>query len=566
VLDARRGAAEPDPVSRILVVGGYGGFGARLTRRLLAAGHEVVVTGRSAKKGAAFCAGLAGCEAVVADRTNGIGMAMARVRPDLVIDAAGPFQDSGYTVPEACIAMRIPYLDLADARGFVTGIGSLDKAAKAAGIAVIAGASSEPALSGAVARKLAEGLDSVAQVEIVISASNRAVGGESVARAILSYVGKPLRLWRGRRWSVGYGWQELLRERFAVAGQPALRRWVALVDVPAHDLLPAMLPGRPAVTFRAGTELGFQMMALWLVSWPVRWGWIDSLESAARWLIPLQRLTRRIGSDRSAMSVTVRGGRIERRWTLVASRGDGPEIPTFAAAILVGEILAGRIAPGARDAARLLTLDQFEPLFAPLAMRHETRERATMPLYARAMGSRFVALPLAVRTMHEVNGDGGAAGEGKVTRGSHPFARLIGAIMRFPPSGSYPLHVAFVERKGKERWIRDFGGHRFSSEISQAGNGVAERFGPLRFVFDLPADETGLQMKLRRWTAFGVPMPRALGPRIAAREWQEDGRFHLEVDVRLPLIGEVVRYTGWLGVESTGAVTLDSTRVEAQFR
>jgi hypothetical protein len=533
-------------VSRILVIGGYGGFGARLTRRLLAAGHEVVVAGRSAEKGAAFSAGLVGCEAVVADRTNGIGMAIARIRPDLVIDAAGPFQNCGYTVPEACVAMRISYLDLADARGFVTGIGRLDKAAKAAGIAVIAGASSEPALSCAVARKLAEGLESIAQVEIVISASNHAVGGASVARAILSYVGKPLRLWRGRCWGVGYGWQELRRVRFTVASQPVLRRRVALADVPAHDLLPAMLSGRPAVTFRAGTELGFQMLALWLASWPVRRGWIASLDRAARWLIPLQRLTRRIGSDCSAMSVTLRGGRVERNWTLVASRGDGPEIPTFAAAILAEEILAGRVAPGARDAAALLTLDQFEPLFALLAMNHETGERVAIPLYARAMGARFNALPQAVRAMHEVNGDGGAAGEGSVKRGSHPFARLIGAIMLFPPGGDYPLHVAFAERDGKERWTRDFGGHRFASELSRAGKGIAERFGPLRFVFDLPADETGLRMVLRRWTLFGLPMPRALGPRIAAREWQEGRRFRFEVEVCLPLIGPVVHYQGWL--------------------
>jgi hypothetical protein len=546
-------------VSRILVIGGYGGFGARLSRRLLAAGHEVVVAGRNARKGAAFSARLASCEAVVADRTNGIGMAMARVRPDLVIDAAGPFQGSGYTVPEACVAMRIPYLDLADARGFVAGIDGLDKAAKAAGIAVITGASSEPALSGAVARKLAEGMDAVAQVEIVISASNRAVGGASVARAILSYVGKPLRLWRGRRWGVGYGWQELRCERFEVAGQPVLRRRVALADVPAHDLFPAMLPGRPAVTFRAGTELGFQMVALWLASWPVRWGWAGSLEAAARWLIPLQRLTRRVGSDRSAMSVTLRGGRVERRWTLVASKGDGPEIPVLAAAILAEEILASRVAPGARDAASLLTLDQFEPLFAPLALRHEIGERAMIPLYARAMGSRFEALPPAVRAMHEVNGDGGAAGEGNVKRGGHPLARLIAAIMRFPPEGAYPLHVAFAAQGSEEHWTRDFGGYRFASGLAQVGDGVAERFGPLRFVFDLPSDAAGLRMELRRWTLFGLPMPRGLGPRIAAREWQENGRFRFDVDVRLPLIGKVVCYNGWLEAGRTSAANFDSS-------
>ncbi len=535
-------------MSRILVIGGYGGFGARLVRRLLAAGHAVLVAGRSGDKAAAFCAGLERAEPVVADRTNGIGMALARHRPDLVIDAAGPFQGSGTTVPEACIAMRIPYLDLADARDFVGGIGALDKAARRAGVAIVSGASSVPALSGAVARHLATGLDRVDQVDVAISASNHAAGGPSVVTAILSYVGRPVRLWRGRRWVQGFGWQELRRERFAVPGQPVLRRWIALADVPDHDMLPAMLPGRPAVTFRAGTELGFQMIALWLASWPVRWGWLRSLRGAAGWLLPLQRLTARAGSDRSAMSVTLKAPGVERRWTLVASRGDGPQIPTLAAVLLAEELLAGRIEPGARDASGLLVLAQFERIFADMAIGCETVEDMHAPLYARAMGGRFAELPRAVQAMHEVHGDGGASGEGTVTRGKG-LARLIGSIMRFPPDGSWPLQVSFTERGGKETWVRDFGGHRFASELSLEGDGVAERFGPLRFAFDLPSDASGLGMVLRRWTAFGVPMPRALEPRIVAREWEDGGRFRFEVGVRLPLIGEVVRYTGWLMAE-----------------
>ncbi|WP_216352914.1 SDR family oxidoreductase [Sphingomonas sp. LM7] len=531
-------------MSRILVIGGYGGFGARLTRRLLAAGHQVLVAGRSGDKAAAFCAGLPGAEPAVADRDSGIGMVLARERPELVIDAAGPFQASGYTVPEACIAMRISYLDLADGRAFVVGIGRLDAAAKAAGVPVVAGASSVPALSGAVVRALA-GEDAVRQVEIAISASNRAVAGRSVAAAILSYVGKPIVLWLGRRRHLATGWQELRRECFAIAGEKPLRRWVALADVPDADLLPAAIEGRPATIFRAGTELGFQMIALWLLSWPVRWGWIGTLRGAAGWLHPLQHLTGWAGSDRSAMSVTVTLAGLERRWTLIAREGDGPEIPTLAAALLAEEILAGRVAPGARDAGGLLTLAQFEPLFARLAIRHAITERKSIPLYQRAMGARFRALPEQVREMHRLHGDGGARGEGTVIRGKG-VAQLIGRIMDFPPSGTWPLHVSFAERCGRERWNRDFGGHRFSSELSQARAGVVERFGPLRFEFDLPSDSAGLRMVLRRWSAFGVPMPRLLGPRIAAREWQEDDRFRFEVDVRLPLVGPVVRYAGWL--------------------
>jgi hypothetical protein len=148
--------------------------------------------------------------------------------------------------------------------------------------------------------------------------------------------------------------------------------------------------------------------------------------------------------------------------------------------------------------------------------------------------------------MHDLCRDGGAAGEGRVVRGRSLPARALAAAMHFPKSGTWPLHVAFSERGGVERWTRDFGGHVFSSELSRAGEGVAERFGPLRFAFDLPSGPRGLEMRLHRWSVFRLPMPLALAPRIAAREWEEEARFRFAVEVSLPLIGPVIGYAGWL--------------------
>ena len=70
---------------------------------------------------------------------------------------------------------------------------------------MIAGASSVPALSGAVVRELAAGVETATAVEIAISASNRATAGGSVAAAIVGQVGQPFRLWRGRRDEVVHG-------------------------------------------------------------------------------------------------------------------------------------------------------------------------------------------------------------------------------------------------------------------------------------------------------------------------------------------------------------------------
>jgi len=523
-----------------------------LTRRLLARGHHVLVAGRSADKAEAFCAPLPMATAVVADRNDDLSPLLAAHRPDLVIDAAGPFQTGDDRLPCACIAASIPYLDLADARDFVTNIHALDAPARDAGIPIIAGASSVPALSGAVARQLAQGLSRVRRIEIAISASNRATAGSSVARAILSYVGKPLQLWRGQNWSRTWGWQELRRETFRLSDGTVLRnRWLAIADVPDHDLLPAALPGRPAVTFRAGTEFASQTLGLWLLSWPVRWIGPESMLPLAPLLAPLQRLTKRFSDTRSAMAVTMIGemdGRfVERRWTLIAADGDGPEIPTLAAAILADKILAREIEPGARDAGALLTLADFEPLFASLSIRHEQSQTLLPPpLYARVAGTDFARLPEKVRAMHDLRGDGGAEGEAEVKRGDHPLAKCVAWMMGFPPEGQHKVHVAFSEHDGVECWTRAFGEHRFKSHLSAKGGQLTERFGPLRFRFDLPCDEKGLTMPIKGWSAFGLPLPLALAPQGIAREWQEDGRFHFDVPIALPNIGMVVHYKGWL--------------------
>ena len=168
------------------------------------------------------------------------------------------------------------------------------------------------------------------------------------------------------------------------------------------------------------------------------------------------------------------------------------------------------------------------------------------PLYARVMGERFGVLPVVVRKMHALCGDGGASGEAEVTRGRNPLARLVAALMRFPSAGSHPLHVSFVEQDGVERWTRHFGDRSFSSSLREERGKLTERFGALRFEFDLPSDEQGLTMRISRWSLFGVPLPPALAPRTCAREWEEDGRFRFDVPISLPLIGLVVHYTGWL--------------------
>jgi hypothetical protein len=539
-------------VRRILVLGGYGTFGGRIARRSAAAGFEVLVAGRSRARAEAFCAGGERLEPLVLDRGGDLAVMLERHRPFAVVDASGPFQGSGYGVARAALAAGCHYLDIADGTAFVAGIGALDSEARAAGLSAIAGASSLPALSGAAAARLAEGLDRVSSVEMVLSASSRGTAGRSVTAAILSYLGRPLRLRRGGRWTRAWGWQGLRRAGFEVAGAPPLRgRLAALADVPDLVLLPGRLPGEPAVSVFAGTDAPWHNLGLWLLSWPVRWHWLRRPERMAGLLARLQRWTTGPGSLRSAFEVRLFGfagdRRIERRWTLIAERGEGPEIPSLAVPILLARLAEGAIPAGARDSGGLLALEDFEPALAALAAAHDIIERVLPPpLYAGVMGDRFEALPPALRAVHGVLRDSGAAGEARVTRGRNPAARLLASLFGFPPEGEHRLHVAFAERDGRELWTRDFAGHVFTSELAERGGRLTERFGLVRFEFDLPSDAAGLTMVIRRWWLGPLPLPLFLAPRSEAREWEDGGRFEFDVAIALPLFGPLVHYRGWL--------------------
>ena len=541
---------------RILVLGGYGSFGGRICELLSRERRfEVLVAGRSLQRATAFCASRPelGLVPTQADRSGAFFETLAALRPWLVIDAAGPFQGDGYDVARRCIEAGCNYLDIADGRAFVEGFGELDAAARRAGLTLVSGASSVPALSGAVVDALAAGLDEIGLVESAITASNRATVGRSVIEAILSYVGRPVPLRQGGHAVAARGWRGLRRQTFATDTGPALKgRLVAICDVPDLGLLSDRLPGRPLVVFRAGAEFAAQNVALWLLSWPVQWGWIGSLKPLAGFVQQVGNLTRVVGGDRSAMSVTVtglHGGEVvERRWTLIAEAGKGPYTPCLAAPLLAVRLADGALATGAAPAVGLLPLTAFEADFDRLGFRTEIREvRKEAPLYRQVMGAEFERLPPAVRRIHQVGGAALAEGRARVTRGAHPLARLVGWIMRFPPAvDDTPVTVRFFEASRRETWARRFGQSGFTSHMTRQGDLLVERFGLMRFGFRLGHEANGLTMHLRRWWIGPLAMPLALGPRSVARETEVDGVFHFEVAVALPFIGHVVGYRGWL--------------------
>src|SRR5258707_12002963 len=198
---------------RIIVIGGYGNFGARVCRGLAGSpGMEVVAAGRHPERGQGAFDGLKLQHAKLDHSSRDFPTALKRLAPDLVIHCAGPFQSQDYRVALAAMAAGAHYLDLADGRQFVARFSHhVHSAARAARRTAISGASSMPALSSAVIDSLIARLPQIDEIQIAIAPGQRAPRGEATIAAVLGCAGRPFK-WRSRgAWPGGWGWQERKR-------------------------------------------------------------------------------------------------------------------------------------------------------------------------------------------------------------------------------------------------------------------------------------------------------------------------------------------------------------------
>ncbi|MDO9367969.1 MAG: saccharopine dehydrogenase NADP-binding domain-containing protein [Sphingopyxis sp.] len=368
---------------RVLLIGATGVFGSRLAERAaMEAGIALTLAARDRGKLDALAARLGGPPVRQLDRTRITAADLAGC--DVVIDAAGPFQISAPTLIEAAIAAGVHYIDLADGRAFVAAIGTHDSAAMSAGVSVTTGASSVPALSHAVIDRLtrrgtAEQWVQVDDIRVGIFPGNRAPRGLAVVQAILSYVGHPVRVWRGGAWTDVPGWGQT--HRWTVPGVG--KRWASVCDTPDQDLLVQRYLPRRSAEFFAGLELSLLHLGLAALALPVRWGWMRSLRPAARPLLAIARPLLRFGSDVGAMDVIVTGidgeGRPARaQWTLRADGNRGPNVPVLAALALLRRFRAGCPPdPGARACVGILGLADFADDFAALDIGIETAHGGT---------------------------------------------------------------------------------------------------------------------------------------------------------------------------------------------
>ena len=554
---------------KILILGGYGTFGGRLAH-LLAEEQRLTlfIAGRSMQKAKKFCEGLpSGAEKVPLffDRNADVETQIREIHPDIVVDAMGPFQVYGedpYRVVKACIASGVDYMDLADGSDFVKGINQFDQEAKARHLYVLTGVSSFPVLTAAVVRKLSHDMTCVNRIKAGIAPSPYAGVGLNVIRAITSYAGKPLFLIRNGKPATGYALTETMRYTICPPGcLPLNNTLFSLVDVPDLKVLPELWPELDSIWLGAGPVPEVLHRMLIGLSWLVRFRILPSLlpfASLFHFVINIVRW----GEHRGGMFVSVEGTkqggeRVERSWHLLAESGDGPFIPSMAVQALILQALAGKKPPaGARPATRDLEVSDYDAVFKNRTIYTGQRESIadveSAPLYKRILGEAWDALPASLAALHNLAAkELKAEGMARVETGKHPIARLLAALYGFPHAGErVPVKVTFHQIDGGELWQRDFAGRKFSTFQSE-GRGYAdkllvERFGPVSFWMALVLKQGELHYVIRRWSVFGIPLPRAFAPNASAYEFADGDDFHFHVEVKHWLMGQLVKYEGKL--------------------
>jgi len=352
-------------MSQILILGGYGNFGSRISAALVKDNFSIIISGREREKAEALRDQLkkekAGnlIEIAVFDANKELDKQLDNLKPAVVINTVGPFQSADYSIAEICIKHNIHYIDLADARDFVVGITSLDSLAKRNNVIVVSGASTVPALSSAVLEYYKNNFSIMDSLVYGISPGQKSPRGLATAKSILTYLGKPLKPW-GRNHQTGFGWQDVYRQEYPELG----KRWMANCDVPDLDLF-SNAYGLKNIRFSAGMENSVLHLGMCVMSYFVRMGLPLNLSKHTKFLLSLSHIFDVFCTTSGGMHMLIKGidkkrKPIEVKWFIIARDNDGPQIPCIPAIILSKKIIRGELCrSGAMPCVGMITLDEY---------------------------------------------------------------------------------------------------------------------------------------------------------------------------------------------------------------
>jgi hypothetical protein len=191
-------------------------------------------------------------------------------------------------------------------------------------------------------------------------------------------------------------------------------------------------------------------------------------------------------------------------------------------------------------------ITEHDPVFCVHAVE------AARGLFPLLLGERWFALPPCVRALHGSEASVRARGRASVDGGAGVLARCVRALLRMPaPAPDVALEVEIRRDGGNEIWRRQFAGRLFESRLQRSArwpDAFEERIGPMRLSFAPQPTAEGLLWAAREVRLLALRLPLHWFAGMQASCGERERRYRFDIDVRVPLIGELIAYSGWLEV------------------
>ncbi len=308
-------------MTRIVVVGGYGFFGAAAVERLRADGLLPLVGSRRA-----------GADVRV-DVENAASLRAALRPGDVVVDTVGPFQDRTTALVEAAIDVGFDVIDISDSVAYAEAVCALQPRINARGIRVLTSCSSVSAISAAAITM--SGVAEPLRLTAFLVPAAKYAAYPSTVESLARSVGRPVRVWRGGRLETRVGWRDT---HWMDLPPPIGRRCGHLFESADSVTLPGIWPSLKRAEMYVDVNVpGF--------------GAVMSLASRSRAVRALVRrcrtpglaLARRLGTAAGCMAYAIegRGGEV-RQFALLAAN-QGYFIPIVPAVMAARCIAQGRL-------------------------------------------------------------------------------------------------------------------------------------------------------------------------------------------------------------------------------
>jgi len=181
-------------VRRVIVLGGLGLFGRSAADELRKSGVDVKIASR---RGAADLK-------IDADDRDSIRAAL--VRGDVVVDAAGPFQQRSMSLIESAIEVGFDVIDLNDSLGYAESILAKKQQIADAGIRVLSSASSVSAVTATIVAH--SGIAEPRRVTAFLAPASRHTANPGTALSLIRTVGEPVRVFRDGQLQSRVGWSQ----------------------------------------------------------------------------------------------------------------------------------------------------------------------------------------------------------------------------------------------------------------------------------------------------------------------------------------------------------------------